>query len=53
MFYRYERAEAEHELEKLTEEQQKKAAAEKLKPGQLVADPMEAAEAAALAGDVA
>ena len=46
----YERAEAEHELEKLTEEQQKKAAAEKLKPGQLVADPMEAAEAAALAG---
>ena len=48
----YERAEAEHELEKLTEEQQKKAAAEKLRPGQLAEDkdPMEEAEAAALAG---
>ena len=46
----YERAEAEHELDKLTEEQQKKAAAEKIKAGQLQKDPMEEAEAAALAG---
>ena len=46
----YERAEAEQELEKLSEEQEKKAQAEKLKAGQLVKDPMEAAEEAAIAG---
>ncbi|KAK9915374.1 hypothetical protein WJX75_008158 [Coccomyxa subellipsoidea] len=46
----YERAEAEQELEKLSEEQEKKAQAEKLKAGQLVRDPMEEAEEAAIAG---
>ncbi len=40
----------EQELEKLAEEQEKKAQAEKLKAGQLVKDPMEAAEEAAIAG---
>lgn len=46
----YERAEAEQALEKLSEEQKKKAAAEELKAGQIVKDPMEEAEAAAMAG---
>lgn len=50
LHHRYERAEAENELAKLEETQRRKVEAEKLKSGQVQGDPMEEAEAAAMAG---